>query len=214
MPACPRCNKRPAKRFCPALSTKICAVCCARERMIELACPETCSYLIEARSSASQRERLLLQKEAATNPRDLSLTERGLLALNIIEQAIVNTQRGVEGTALRDLTDEEIFAAVENAIKNAETEQSGLIYEHGAASPRIAEVSRRIREALDRMTAEIPAEARPRRSDTLKALTFTREAVKAHTRRAAGDADASRSYVRYVTLFSPWPQEATRPLIL
>jgi hypothetical protein len=214
MQACPRCNKKPAKRFCPALRTKICAVCCARERMIALACPESCSYLIEARSSARQRERLLLQKEAATNPRDLSLTERSLLALNIIEQAIVNTQRGVEGTALRDLTDEEVFAAVENAIKNAETEQSGLIYEHGAGSPRIAEVSRRIRQALEKMSAEIPAEARPRRSDALKALTFTREAVKAHMRRAVGDADASRGYVRYVTLFSPWPEEATRPILL
>ena len=180
--------------------------------MIELACPESCSYLIEARSSASQRERLLIQKEAAANPRNLSLTERGLLALNMIEQAIVNTQRGVEGTALRDLTDEEIFAAVENAIKNAETEESGLIYEHGAASPRIAELSRRIREALDKMSAGIPAEARPRRSDALKALTFTREAVKAHMRRGVGDAE--RGYLRYVTLFSPWPEEATRPLLL
>jgi hypothetical protein len=182
--------------------------------MIELACPESCSYLIEARSSASQRERLLLQKEAAANPRNLSLTERGLLALNMIEQAIVNTQRGVEGTALRDLTDEEIFAAVENAIKNAETEESGLIYEHGAASPRIAELSRRIREALDKMSAGIPAEARPRRSDALKALTFTREAVKAHMRRGVGDAEVSRGYLRYVTLFSPWPEEETRPILL
>src|SRR5438445_1813024 len=99
MPSCPRCNKRPAKRDCPALRTKICAVCCATERMIELACPETCPYLIEARASAGQRERLLLQKEAATNPRDFRLTERSLLALNIIEQAVVNVQRGVEGPA-------------------------------------------------------------------------------------------------------------------
>lgn len=137
-----------------------------------------------------------------------------MLALNIIEQAIVNTQRGVEGTALRDLTDEEIFAAVENAIKNAETEESGLIYEHSADSPRIAEISRRIRAALDKMNSEIPAEARPRRGDALRALTFTREAVKAHIRRGAGDAEVSRGYVRYVTLFSPWPEETTRPILL
>jgi hypothetical protein len=182
--------------------------------MIELACPESCAYLIEARSSAGQRERLLLQKEAATNPRDLSLTERAVLALNIIEQAMVNTQRGIEGSALRDLNDEEVLAAVENAIKNAETQESGLIYQHGAASPRIAEVSRRIREALDKMSEEIPAEARPRRSDTLKALTFIRETVKAHIRRKGADARASRSYVRYITLFSPWPEQATRPLII
>lgn len=182
--------------------------------MIELACPETCSYLIEARSSASQRERLMLQKERAANPGNPGLTERGLVALNIIEQAIVNTQRGVEGIALRDLTDEEIFAAVENAIKNTETEESGLIYEHGSASPRITEVSRRIREALDKMGAGISAEARPRRSDALKALTFTREAVKAHMRHAAGDAEVSRGYMRFVTLFWPWPEAETRPILL
>src|SRR5437762_7809235 len=137
MPSCPRCNKRPARRFCPALRTKICAVCCANERMIELACPETCSYLIEARSTASQRERLLLKKEAASNLRDLRLPERALIALNVIEDAVVNTQRGVTGPALRDLNDAETVAALENAIKNTETEESGLIYEHSAASPRI-----------------------------------------------------------------------------
>ncbi|HXU35311.1 MAG TPA: hypothetical protein VN937_03040 [Blastocatellia bacterium] len=156
----------------------------------------------------------MLQKETAANPGNLSLTERGLLALNMIEQAIVNTQRGVEGIRLRDLTDEEILAAVENAIKNAETEESGLIYEHGAGSARITEVSRRIRSGLDEMSAKISAEARPRRSEALKALIFTREAVKAHMRRAAGDAEGSRGYLRYVTLFSPWPEEETRPILL
>lgn len=181
--------------------------------MIELACPETCSYLIEARSTASARERLLLQKEAATNPRDLRLTERAVFALNVIEEAVVNTQRGVNGPALRDLNDVEIIGALENAIKNAETEESGLIYEHSAASPRIAEVSRRVREALSKMAEEIPAEVRPRRADILKALAFARDAAKAHTRRAAGS-DPSFSYVRYITLFSPWPQEATKPLIV
>lgn len=213
MPACPRCNKRPAKRFCPALRTKICAVCCANERMIELACPESCSYLIEARSTAVQREKLLLQKEAAANKRDLRLTERALLALSVIEEAMVKTQRSLSGPALRDLKDAEIIAALENAIKNAETEESGLIYEHSAASPRIAEVSRRVREALGKMAEEIPAEVRPRRADIVKALAFARDAAKAH-RRQATNPDSSVSYVRYITLFSPWPEEAVKPLIV
>lgn len=181
--------------------------------MIELACPESCSYLIEARSSAVQRERLLLQKEAATNPRDLRMTDRALLALNVIEEAIVKTQRGVAGPALRDLNDGEIIAAIENAIKNAETEESGLIYEHGSASPRIAEVSHRVREALATMANEIPAEVRPRRADIGKALAFARDAAKAHVRRATSP-DSSVGYVRYITLFSPWAEEATKPLIV
>lgn len=180
--------------------------------MIELACPESCSYLIEARATASQRERLLLRKEAETNPRDLRMTERALLALNIIEEAIVHTQRGISGPAIRDLNDAETIDALENAIKNAETEESGLIYEHSAASPRIAEVSRRVREALNKMAEDIPAEMRPRRADILKALTFSRDAAKAHLRRAG--TEPSFSYIRYITLFSPWPEEATRPLIV
>ena len=181
--------------------------------MIELACPETCSYLIEARSTASQRERLLLQKEAASNLRDLRLPERALIALNVVEEAVVNTQRGVTGPALRDLNDEETVAAIENAIKNAETEESGLIYEHSAGSPRIAEVSRRIREALTKMAEEIPAEVRPRRADILKALAFARDAAKAHTQRSGGSTP-SFSYIRYITLFSPWPEAAAKPLII
>ena len=214
MPVCPRCNKRPAKRFCPALRTKICAICCARERMIELACPETCSYLIEARTSASQRELTLRQKETADDPRDLRLTERALFALDGIQRAIVNSQRGIGMTAFHDLADAEMGAAIENTLKNLETEESGLIYEHPAASPRVAELSRRIREGLDEIAKEVPLEARPRRSEILKALIFMREAIDAHVRRAAGDPEAARTFMRYISLFYAWPEQATTPLIV
>jgi hypothetical protein len=214
MPACPRCSKRPAKRSCPAVRTKICAVCCARERMIELACPESCSYLIEARTNSSQREMALRRKEAADSPSDLTLNEQGLVSLDAIERAIVNAQRGIGGAAFRGLDDSEILAAVENTIKNIETEESGLIYEHRAAAPRIDELARRIRAGLDEIGNDLPADARPRRSDIFKALSFTRESVKVHMQRAAEGGAASRSFIRHISLFYPWPQEATTPLII
>jgi hypothetical protein len=189
-------------------------VCCARERMIELACPESCSYLFEARTSASQREMALRRKETAADPRDLKLNERGLLALDVIQRAIVYAQRGFGASAFRDLDDAEMLAAVENTIKNLETEETGLIYEHRAASPRIAELSRRIREGLDEIAKDVPVEARPRRTEIVKALVFIREGVAAHIRRASGDPDASRTFIRYITLFYAWPEEATTPLIV
>jgi hypothetical protein len=182
--------------------------------MIELACPETCSYLIEARTSASQREMALRRKETAGDPRDLKLNERGLLALEGIQRAIVNAQRGVGASAFRDLDDAELLASIENTIKNLETEESGLIYEHRAASPRIGELSRRIRDGLEEIAKDASPEARPRRAEILKALTFMREAANAHIRRAAGDPEASRTFVRYITLFYPWPEQATTPLIV
>ena len=182
--------------------------------MIELVCPENCSYLIEARASASQREMALRRKEAAADPRDLTLNERGFVALDAIQLAVVNAQRGIGGGAFSDLDDSEVVAAIETTIKNIETEESGLIYEHRAASHRIAELSRRIRVGLDEIAKDVPAEARPLRGEILKALAFMREAAAAHIRRAAGDRESSRSFLRYITLFYPWPEQATAPLIV
>jgi hypothetical protein len=182
--------------------------------MIDLACPESCPYLVDARVSASKRESALRAKEATTiTATDRTLNQRALTSLEAIELAIVNAQRGVGGPAIQGIDDAEILAAIQNTIKNLETEESGLIYEHRAAMPRIDELSRRMRGRLDAFE-DSPAEERPRRSEILKALTFTHESVKAHLKRADGDPAASRSYFRYISLFYPWPEEATRPLIL
>ena len=182
--------------------------------MIELACPESCSYLIEARTTVSEREMALRRKETASDPRDMTLNERGFVALDAIQHAVVNAQRGIGGIAFRDLDDVETLEAIETTIKNIETEESGLIYEHRAASPRIGELSRRIREGLEQIAKDVPPESRPRRSEILRALVFMREALNAHQRRAAGNPEAARSFIRYITLFYPWPEQATTPLIV
>jgi hypothetical protein len=156
----------------------------------------------------------LRRKEAAASPRDLTLNEQGLVSLDAIERAIVDTQRGIAAAAFHDLNDSDILVAVENTIKNLETEESGLIYEHRASAPGIDELSRRIRARLDEIGKDQPADARPRRSDMFKALSFTRETLKVHLKRAAEEAGSSRSFIRYISLFYPWPPEATTPLII
>ncbi len=47
--SCPICQKRKPKRFCPARSDKICAVCCGTEREVTIDCPSDCPYLHAAR---------------------------------------------------------------------------------------------------------------------------------------------------------------------
>lgn len=47
--SCPICEKRKAKRFCPAKGEKICAVCCGTEREVSIDCPSDCVYLVAAR---------------------------------------------------------------------------------------------------------------------------------------------------------------------
>ena len=182
--------------------------------MIELPCPESCTYLIEARASSRERESVLRQKESALGSRDIGLSERAFVALDKIQSTIVDAQRGIGQFAFRDLDDVSTLAAVENTIKNLETEETGLIYEHRATSAKIGDLSRSIRERLDEIAKEVPPEMRPRRSEILKALAFLRESLNAHINRAAGDSEAGRSFIRYITLFYPWPSDATRPMII
>ncbi|HTU32852.1 MAG TPA: hypothetical protein VMF66_03520 [Candidatus Acidoferrum sp.] len=56
---CPICEKRPAKRFCPAKGEKICAICCGSGREVTIDCPIDCSYLVAAhRYEAEHRKPL------------------------------------------------------------------------------------------------------------------------------------------------------------
>ena len=182
--------------------------------MIELACPESCTYLIQARASSREREFALRQQETGSGGHVINLNERGFVALDRIQRTIVEAQRGIGPLNFRDLDDASALAAIENTIKNLETEETGLIYEHRAVSTRIGDLSRRIREGLDEMANNTPPEIRPRRSEVSKALGFLRELVSSHISRAAGDPEAARSFIRYLSLFYAWPTESTRPMII
>ncbi|HXG92126.1 MAG TPA: hypothetical protein VNN73_07105 [Blastocatellia bacterium] len=179
--------------------------------MIELACPETCSYLRDARDSAAERERIMREREAATEGRVIpQITERLLPILLMTESTIINTKRGLKGSAIEDLDDREALEAVENVIKNLQTEESGLIYEHTAANPRAEELSRRIRAALDELVARYGEQSPPRRGEIIQALEHIRGAIQSHIKRG----EDRRSFLRYIALFFPWPEEAAKPQII
>jgi len=181
--------------------------------MIELACPESCSYLLEARSTASAREQQLRIKETP-NPRTLILSEREMVALNAIERAIVDARRGIGMQSFRDMTDEDVLTAVNNSSKTLETQESGLIYEHRSAAASVDQLGRLIRDSVNRIGDDVPADVRPRREDLVRALSFTRDALSAHRKRDAAGAGDARSFIRYISLFYPWPEEKTKPLIV
>src|SRR5579862_4740896 len=60
---CTVCQKRPAKRFCPALGEKICPICCGKEREVTIDCPSDCPYLISARRYEAEHRKPLSQEE-------------------------------------------------------------------------------------------------------------------------------------------------------
>ena len=54
--ACPICEKRKAKRFCPAKAASICSVCCGTEREVTIDCPPDCPYLVASRAYELERQ--------------------------------------------------------------------------------------------------------------------------------------------------------------
>jgi hypothetical protein len=181
--------------------------------MIKLACPESCQYLRLGREQAAERERELHSREVAEGRFIPEISKRLLSALYAIDEAIVRARRDKDAH-LSDLVDAEALAAVETTIKNLETEESGLIYEHRGPSPRVEDLSRRIRAGLDELSKSMPGEDRLRRAELIKVLNFTRETIKSHIRRGGAGTVSSQSYIRYISLFIPWPEEATKPLII
>jgi len=56
--ACPICEKRKAKRYCPAKAENICTVCCGTEREVTIDCPSDCPYLVESRRHEIERREI------------------------------------------------------------------------------------------------------------------------------------------------------------
>lgn len=66
MAKCTRCNKRKAKRFCPALGQSICSLCCGQLREKELHCPSDCPYLSKHKS---YQEKRIIERKHTPHPR-------------------------------------------------------------------------------------------------------------------------------------------------
>ena len=207
MPRCPRCNKRPAKRLCPALLTSICPVCCARDRMMGIRCPESCTYLEEARNTEAEKAvQLLMSHFDPAYVSELYDDESCLQVMILIEATIANTQR----YDYNDLGDSEIMGALNNAVKNLETAESGLIYEHGETSPRVQDLSLAIRDALEEAMAELPADELPDLTEIIEIIRFERAFAELLGRNESN----SRAFVRHVALMTPWREDEAEPRII
>jgi hypothetical protein len=180
--------------------------------MIDLSCPDSCEYLRSARVEARDRETELRIKEArAGGSLDLGMNQKSTAAAYLTDQALVAAYRGTNGAAISGLIDSEALAAVDNAIKNLETEETGLIYQHRGSTSRIEDLSGRIREGITKAFEAEAAEVRPRRNETVRALKYIRDAITAHMSRPGAD---PRAYLRYASLFCDWPEESVKPLII
>jgi hypothetical protein len=174
--------------------------------MIEIKCPETCQYLVSGREHSIARENEIRLKESALEGKfPQTLGERETEAMLVAEWTIIKTQREI----YPGIEDSEILNAIENAIRNVETQVTGLIYEHRDYSSRVDDLSQRIRGSLDEFANEMDPAIRLRSGEILGALKYLRDSVESHTRR--GD---PRSYIRYAAQFYPWSDDRPNQLVV
>ncbi|MFL6415552.1 MAG: hypothetical protein ACJ74Y_07775 [Bryobacteraceae bacterium] len=121
---CKICQKRRARRFCPAVNGDICTLCCGSEREVSLTCPLSCEYLQEAH----KREKPVpVPIEQLSNP-EIRVTDEFLREHE--ELLLFSIYSLVEG-ALRTsgANDHDLMAVLEASIQTHRTLESGLVYE-------------------------------------------------------------------------------------
>jgi hypothetical protein len=124
---CPLCERRKARRECPALGRSICSVCCGTKRLVEINCPDSCPHLSAARANPAAAVRRQTEADLSLLlPTIQTLTERQHQLFFLFQSAI--TRHRPDGFAR--LTDADVAEAAASVAATLETAAKGVIYEH------------------------------------------------------------------------------------
>jgi hypothetical protein len=199
--ACPICNLRKEKRFCPAVHGRICSQGCGEQREVTLDCPSDCPYLLQAREHEKPRDRShvdhdSLFPEIEIGDQFLYEHEHLLVGLSF---ALAKSAR-----ANRTLADRDLIASLSSLAKSYETlVNSSLIVgqrttnlDHQAIATEIENLVKEYRETEQQHTGL----SRLRDSDLLKALVFL---VRLGLARTSGR-PKSRAFADF--LFAQFPE--------
>ena len=167
---CKICEKRRARRACPAVHGDICTLCCGAEREVSLSCPLECEYLREAHL---REEPVDLLQQKIPNA-DIEVTEEFLESR---DELLAFCVYALLGAALRTegAVDTDVIDALEALIQTRRTLNSGLIYETRAHNHIALAVQSSFEDSLkdyQKMKEERDVLSPVRNSDVLTILVF------------------------------------------
>lgn len=144
MATCSLCSDRPAKRFCPAKDTQICAVCCGTKREIEIDCPSDCVHLKAGRSYEADKR--APDPELATKLHDFdeAFFREFSPILDVISREVVEEHRGS-----RWLVDNDVIEVYKALAVTMKTLSSGIYYESLPEGTARQSLFRRLKALLD-----------------------------------------------------------------
>ena len=146
MARCPLCSERAGKRYCPAKTEQICAVCCGTKREVEIDCPSSCPHLIAGRSYEAEKripDAELVQKvEKYSN----DFVYRYAPILDAISRSVVEER--LQSPWLVDNDVVEVYKGLSTTMK---TLSSGIYYETLPDGPLRISLFRRVKAQLDEL---------------------------------------------------------------
>ena len=173
---CPLCQRRRARRTCPALEQNICGVCCGTKRLTEINCPPDCNYLASARAhppAAVQRQQERDLRFLLPMLQDLTEEQRHLLLM-------IQTFLQSDQLSQHVFTDDDVANAVKALADTYDTESRGIIYEHIAEFP-----------SANRLKTEIKAFVEIKQNEGIKIRNMDMATVMRRIEKAAHEAQAS-----------------------
>ena len=181
---CPLCGVRKAKRDCPALGKRICAVCCATKRLKEINCPDTCVYLTSARSHPPAIVQRRQERDLGfLLPLISDLTEPQASLVLLFRSALLNHA----AQAIPTVLDVDVAEAAAAVAATLETARKGVIYQHEPTSIPAQRLATVFREAVAALNAEAGSRIARLETDVARALRAIERGARAAQEALAGD---------------------------
>jgi hypothetical protein len=205
--ACPICEKRPPKRFCPAKGEKICAICCGKEREVTIDCPYDCSYLIAAHRYEAEHRKPL-------PPADFPYRDIVFQPEFVYERwpVVSNIAEAILGFQLRnkELNDSGVSAALEGLAETYRTLGTGIYYEKPPDSPVARALYAQIGESLQNFRSKeaerLGLASSVKESDIFRLLVFLLRICKQET----NGRPRSRAFLDFLRSRFPLPESAPK----
>ena len=181
---CPLCGVRKARRDCPALGQRICAVCCATKRLKEINCPDTCVYLASARNHPAAIVQRRQERDLGfLLPLISDLTEPQASLVLLFRSALLNHA----AQAIPAVLDVDVAEAAAAVAATLETARKGVIYQHEPTSIPAQRLATVFREAVAALNADAGSRIARLETDIARALRAIERGARAAQDALAGD---------------------------
>lgn len=188
MSTCPLCQTRKARRACPALGRKICAVCCGTKRQVEISCPADCTYLVASQAHPPA----VVQRRFE---RDLTFLMPFLQPLTQaqfeIMRVLMALTRHQAAGAMPPLLDRDVAEGASTVAATLETAGRGIIYQHQAQSGPAQRLAQTLEGFVRQLASDAGAHAAAVERDSAVALRQIARAAEAAAGALAEDGDAA-----------------------